>query len=245
MPKAITRCFALFAAIAIASIVTPSSAQTVYGQGGLFLHPSALVRPAGSVNFGVSYYTQNNSPKPDSEWNPFSLAYGASTQLEVGLTAIHHRAPALGEFWNAGPFARFQLWPDSPTRPAVGFATSNIPNEFRQTTISGVVSHQFGSSPAGGITLHTGVEWVRTSGNTGHQSDAAGFIGIQIPVARNLGLIGETSTKLKFERTHASAAGLIWTPPGGFSLAVGWVNNGRSNSNEFFVGAGYPIGGAK
>jgi hypothetical protein len=37
----------------------------------------------------------------------------------------------------------------------------------------------------------------------------------------------------------------MYAGPHGGSLAIGWVNNGRSNSNEFFIGAGYPIGGAK
>jgi hypothetical protein len=233
------------AVLTLLSLALPVRAQTVYGQGGLFLHPSAFVRPAGSINFGASFFTQRTGPTGHSEWNPYSLSYGFSDRLEAGITAIRHQGTGIDAHSHVGPFVRYELLSDTPSRPAIGLVASDLPSDLRQTTLAGVLSHRLVSTRSGSLIIHTGVEWVRTSGETGNQTDAAGFVGLQLPVARRLALVGEAGTKLKFERTGATAVGLMWSPPGGGSVAIGWVNNGRSRSNEFFVGAGYPIGGAK
>lgn len=238
-----SRLHAGIAALLLSS-ATPSLAQTVYGQGGLFLHPSAFVRPAGSLNFGASYFTQV-SPAGRSEWNPYAVSYGFSDQLEGGITVVRHQGRGVETHSHVGPFLRWEAVRDTPSRPAFGLVASDLPSDLRQTTLAAVFSHRFDQQRRDGFALHTGVEWVRTGGEFGSESDVAGFVGLQSPLVRNLVLIGEIGSKLKFERASASAIGLMYAAPRGGSLAIGWVNNGRSHSNEFFVGAGYPIGGAK
>jgi hypothetical protein len=233
------------AVVLFSAAFVPAAAQTVYGQGGLLLHPSAFMRPAGSLNFGASYFSQRTGTTGRSEWNPYSLSYAFSGRAEFGVTAIRHQGTGIEAHTHVGPFVRYQFLPDTPSHPAVGLQASDLPSDLRQTTVAGVLSHRFGPARRAALTVHTGLEWVRTSGETGNQSDAAGFVGLQVPLTRELAITGEVGTKLKFERHSASAIGLMWASPAGPSVAIGWVNNGRSRSHEFFIGAGYPIGGLR
>lgn len=226
-------------------ISRPSAAQTIYGQRGLFLHPSAFMRPAGSINFGATYFSQRTGPTGHSEWNPYSLSYAPTDRAEFGITAIRHQGTGIETHQHVGPFVRYQLLPDSPSHPAAGLIASDLPSDLRQTTLAGVLSHRFGSIRRAPFTVHTGFEWVRTGGETGNRTDIAGFVGLQVPLSREVAFVGEVGTKLKFERHSASGIGLMWASHAGPSVAIGWVNNGRSRSNEFFIGAGYPIGGAR
>jgi hypothetical protein len=230
--------------ILVLLLAVPSWGQSVYGQGGLFLHPSAYVRPAGSVNFGVSYFTQTTQGG-QSEWNPYALSYGFSDRFEAGVTAVRHQGESVESHAHVGPFFRYEALSDTPSRPAFGMTVSNLPSDLRELTVAGVFSHRFNQQKWDSLAVHVGAEWVRTGGETGNQTDFAGFVGIQLPVVRNIVLVGDIGTKLKFEPSNASAIGLMYSGPRGGSLAIGWVNNGRGHSNEFFIGAGYPIGGAK
>jgi hypothetical protein len=62
-------------------------------------------------------------------------------------------------------------------------------------------------------------------------------------VAPNLRLVGEASTRLRFEESAARGVGVFWGKPGATSMGVGMVNLGRGRHDGFFFGVGYPLGG--
>jgi hypothetical protein len=92
---------------------------------------------------------------------------------------------------------------------------------------------------------HAGVQWAARSDIPKSQDDVAVYVGGQVPLSESLSLVGEAATKLKFNRKAASAIGLMWTGSNGMGLGIAYLNAGRSQKHEFFIGVGFPIGGSR
>jgi hypothetical protein len=235
---------ALLVLLALLSPQVPSHAQTVYGPGGLFIHPSALTPPKGSVGLNVSFYTETKTGGGHEEWLPVSLAYAASDRAQVGALFIDRRAGG-SHRESGGIFAKYQLVPDGPRHPALALTGSYLGGDVKQWSLSGVASHRFTSGSRTSLIGHAGLQWVRRTDDIQPEGDLAAFVGAEIPLTTRLSLLGEYGTKLSFNPEPASSIGLQWSSPGGISVGIAYLNTGRSSDNRFFVGVGYPIGGGR
>jgi len=209
----------------------------------MFLHPSAFVPPRGSLNLNASYLTQVGG-RGETEWIPVSLTYGLTERSEVGALYFYHAGDRLMRHVHGGVFGKYQIAPDTPTRPAVAVAASYRGGDERQYVLAGVLSHAFTQNGRKIVTGHAGVQWAQPHVKPS-QNNFGGFFGLEIPLGRQLRLVGEVGTKLRSERSTASAIGLMWSPRSGTHLAIGYVNTGQGKDNRFFIGIGYPIGGSR
>lgn len=235
--------YALWSSIVLLFLTSASHAQSFYGAGGLLIHPTALTSEKKGIALYASWATQKAGSRR-TEWQLTTLAFDISDRLSAGLVSIYHRGAGAQphEHVHPGIFAKYQLLPDSPSHPAFALAASYRDKDELQTTLAAVLSHRFARQEKTLFNGHLGAKYGRTpSGRDG----VAGFVGLDIPLGKDFHLFGEVATRLSFEPREASAVGLLWAPTDGLKVVIGMINIGRSDSNRFFIGVGYPIGGAK
>ena len=220
--------------------VLPSAAraQTVYGPGGLFVHPSAFTPQLG-IRANLSWFTQERNGL-ESQWIPASVIYSADGRTEFGALHVSRRASGK-ERSSGGFFGRYQFRKESVLGPGIAVVGSYLGGDVQQSSVSAVGSWRVPA--ARGLAVHSGFQWVRRADLPDTQSDLSRFIALDVPLGRGLRLVGELGSRLKFHRKEASAIGLMWSDHRGFSLGAGFVNTGRSDSARPFIGAGYTIGG--
>jgi hypothetical protein len=241
----LNNCFRiLMGGLMLLALCRPGAAQTFYGSTGLLVHPSAFVSAPGSLHLNVTALTQKKGRNLDT-YVPTSLAYGLTRRAEIGALYVRHTGPEESPHGHFGGFAKYQLVPDGASHPAFALAGTYRNGDALESFAAGVVSHNFQRNGRTLLTAHAGVKWGRTSHARGWQTDIGEFIGLEYPFAPRLRLVGETSTRFKFEHNAASALGLAWDAPNGSHVALGFVNIGRSDAPRFFFGVGYPIGGRR
>ncbi len=230
-----------FLALAIIGAATSAGAQTIYGPGGLFIHPTAFTARRGATGLNVSWFTQEPKVGPKTEWLPVALTHAFTSQDEAGALYVDRRSPS-GHTSSGGAFYKHQFLPDTDSRPAFALSASYIGGNIQLSSVSGIASHRLAPSGKNGITLHLGAQWVRRADIPVTQDDLSAFVGAELPLSHGLRLVGDVGTRLKFDRSATSGAGLVWSSPRGLNLGVGYVNAGRGDNNRFFIGIGYPIG---
>lgn len=219
----------------------PGAAQTAYGPGGLFIHPTAFVRPSGAATLNISWFEQKLPGSPTASWLPVSLTAGVGGRAEVGAIYVNRLDLSSGGS-SGGVFAKVQLMPDSANRPAVALAASYLGGGIQLSSVSAVASHRFGEGTRS-ITGHFGAQWARRADIPVSRDDTGLFAGVEIPLSRRLSLVGEYGTRFDFDYKERSALGLVWRGARGYQIGVGAVNVGRSRDQRFFVGVGFPLGG--
>src|SRR5689334_314749 len=180
----------LLMALLLCGLVESAPAQTAYGPGGLFVHPTAFVPPRGEVDLNISYFTQQVPPQRETEWLPVSLSYAATDRFELSALYVHRRAGAhQGD--SGGLFAKYQLAPDTSHAPAFALAGSFLSGDVKLSSISGVLSHTFRDHERAALRLHLGLQWARRADIPHPQDDVGGYIGAELPLSRELSLVGE------------------------------------------------------
>lgn len=226
----------------------PAQAQTVYGPAGLFVHPSAFVPERSGLMLNVSWFSQT-TPGRRTEWVPISVSTKLGERAQAGALLVERRAGSYRS--SVGAFGKYQIMPQAHKRPAVAVAASLLTGDVEQSSLSLAASHRFRNKDGEIFTAHVGGQWVRRDDipNSSAQSDIAAYYGFEIPIGQRWGgawrLAAETDSKLKFDRRSASAYGVMWAGNSGINVGVGYVNSGRSDTNRFFVGVGYPLGGGR
>jgi hypothetical protein len=233
-----------FALVLLLGMGSPGRAQSFYGATGLFVHPSALPAQRGALNLNVTVLTQKLGNDIDT-YVPSSLSYALTGRAEIGALYVRHTGPERHPHGHVGGFTKYQFVPDAPGHPAVALTGSFRNGDALEWLFEGVVSHSFQRNSRTLVIAHTGVKWGRSNAHLDHQTDVAGFVGLELPLVQRLRLVGETSTRFDFEPAAASSIGLMWNAPNGSHVGLGFVNIGRSDNVRFFFGVGYPIGGER
>src|SRR5947207_12191349 len=93
----------------------PAGAQSLYGPGGLFLHPAASLPAKGTLTPAVLLLPQHNPfTGVTRTWISASLDYGATDDLEVGVLALKITAGEAEP--SEGGFAKYRLVRESRNR---------------------------------------------------------------------------------------------------------------------------------
>ena len=128
------------------------------------------------------------------------------------------------------------------SHPAFALTGAYVGHDELESSIAGVFSRAFARQGRVFGTLHLGVKWGRASDGNGGASDFGGFVGAQIPLSQEWNLVGETSSRLKFDRASASSVGFMYQTRKGLGISLGMVNSGRSSRMNPFFGVGIPLG---
>ena len=219
----------------LVGLATTARAQTVYGPGGLFVHPSAFTPARGTFNMNASYFLQTEKGYGRTEWQPTSLTYSPTDQVQIGAALVRRHTPrSHGD--SGGVFAKYQLVARSKEQPAsVSLVGSYLGPGIKQSSVSLVASRDFHSE-----TGHLGLQWARR----GTKEGLAAFVGAQAALSPSVSVLAEYGTRFGFNVKAATSLGVVWRGRGQ-SLGLGYVNPGGSQNSQFFIGAGYPLGGVK
>ncbi len=222
-----------------------TAAQTLYGPSGLFIHPTAFTPQRGALTFSASWFSQQVSGQRRTEWVPLGLSYGITDRLEAGALYMDRLAVSGRRRGSFGGFVRQQLLEDTANHPAVALTGSYLGSDVLLASLAAVASHHFRQSGRTVWTGHAGLQWA-WRGDGVPPSDSVGvFLGAEVPFGQGFSLLGEYGTRFSFDNKARSAIGFMWHGRRDFSVAVGFVNVGRSSDNRFFVGVGVPLGGNK
>ena len=223
-----------------------ASAQTVYGPNGLFVHPTAYIQPRGTFNFNFSFLQVDPANGTSiNNWIPMSVSYGINEKFHAGLTSLVRRQRGRTEN-SYGAFFRGQLADGSRDGTQVAVNLSFMGGDIKQGAAQIVASRVIApSARRGPIVGHAGVQMVGRGDLPGEDSETAvgAFLGVEVPLAPSLRLVAEGATKLSFDKRPASSVGVMYAfPNSNVDIGLGYVNAGRSRTNEFFFGIGFPLG---
>jgi hypothetical protein len=196
-------------------------AQTLYGPGGLFIHPTAFTPPAQSLTASASWFSQQIAGQRATD----RLASNDLRRGSVGL------------------FLRDQLVRETGGRPAVALSASYLGSDVKLASVAASAGYHFRSRGRTVLIGHGGLQWGWRGDGVPPADSLSVFVGAEAPVRYGISALAEYGTRFSFDYKESSALGLMWRSKHGFSVAAGYVNVGRSSANRFFVGVGVPLGG--
>ena len=232
---------ALFCLALAASIAAPAKAQSLYGPGGLFLHPTADVPPKGKLTPGFLLLPQHDPVANDTRtWITGSLDYGLTDDLEVGLSFVKvtgwDRDPSFGGFF------KYRLLRETERGPAlaVGFTGLTAGDVNTQAAFL-ALRKQLGNLHGRPIVGHIGAQYVaEEDGQSRHEFRPYG--GIEFGLSSRLSFIAEARPRGNREFGTPLALTLAYQATERMRFAVTWANNGLSDTPRFGFGAGYSLG---
>jgi len=233
---------AILGAVLALGAGSAARAQTTYAPGGLFVHPTAFTPKAHQYSIYAAAFTQDQERGINNSYYPFSLTYSPSDRLQVSGLFVYHQAADDPSHTHEGVFLKYQILPDTRKTPAFAIAGAYVGNDHLESSVAGVFSHAFLRGTRVVAILHAGAKWGRTGEDDGNVDDVGGFVGAQLPMSRQWSLVGETSTRFKFDRSGASSVGVMYEPAHGPGISLGLVNGGRSSRMKLFFGVAYPFG---
>jgi hypothetical protein len=223
-----------------------AEAQSVYGPGGLFVHPTAYVPRQGDLKWSLMGRQQDMTNDPhvrNHEHNVgiLGLDYGLSERTEIGFSFTHirgdiHASPTYGLF------AKHVLTKETDTKPQIALGYIWLPNSHWRTQFGFAVASKLltPSDSKRPVQGHLGILHA-THLNHFRTSDFAAYAGVGVGLFRNLKLVGEARTKTSADRGLPSSIGVVYTFNRRMNLAIGFVNDGAGRKNLFSIGAGYNV----
>jgi hypothetical protein len=222
--------------------VTGVEAQSLYGPGGLFLHPTADTPEKGQLTAGVLVLPQHIHPTPGLHTNPTwisgSLDYGLTRDVEIGFTSL-----AITDFETSyGGFFKYRFLHESRSQPAmaVGFTYSGFgENNGRAGFLA--LRKQLSMSERHPVIGHLGLQYINVLGGLPYNQFLP-HAGAEFGLARRLTLIAEVRPRGKGDIKTSTALSLSYAYGKGNRVVVTWANTGQSVQPRFGFGAGYLIG---
>lgn len=225
-------------------VAAPARAQSLYGPGGLFLHPTAAMQERGRLTPAAILLPEHNPPKHTTWlWLSGAVDYGVTKNLEAGLTVVKITAHYGGA--SEGGFLKYRLLEERRDRPAVAVGFTGLGFGAADTRIGFLAARK----PAGTIRklpiyLDAGVQYVDLrDGMSLHEFQPYG--GIEVAVTPRLSLSAEARPRLRHEWGTPLALTAAYRVTRNWRLAVAWANNGASDRPFFAIGAGFSLGSRK
>ncbi len=232
-------------AFGLGLLAAPASAQSLYGPGGLFLHPTASVPPKGRLTPGLLVLPQHHPVGRETRaWFSSSLDYGLTDDLEVGAVMVWV------EDWDdreasVGGFAKYRFLRETKGRPAaaIGFGQLGF-GDLDSRTAFLALRKQVRSGEKFPVILHLGVQYADYVDEISrHEFQPYG--GVEVGLGRRLTFIAEGRPRMNAEFGTPLALTLSYWASEDWRVAVTWANNGLSDNPRFGVGVGFAIGTGK
>lgn len=230
-------CLVLFGAVA-----TAGQAQSLYGPGGLFLHPTADVPPKGQATLGAIVLTQKIPATPGLHtiptWGSISLDYGLSEDIEIGATnlMITDFSPSWGGFF------KYRFLREDAGKPAMaaGFTYTGFGGcDSRAAFIA--ARKQLSKDAKHPIVGHLGVQYIDVLAGLEYDQFHP-YGGFEIGLAPRWILIAEARSRGKGDFKVSTGLSLSYQYGKGNRLVATWSNTGQSTQPRFGFGVGFTIG---
>jgi hypothetical protein len=241
---------ALLMGIGLSVCALPGAgAQSLYGPGGLVLHPAATVPPRGQLTPAILVLPQDvplPGPKGTHTWISGSLDYGLADDVEIGVTTLNITDWPVPET-SVGGYAKWRFLRESGMRPAAaagftmtGFGGTNTRQAFLAVRKQ-ILGRQGKAPSAHPVFLNAGMLYDSIRDGI-PRDDVLPYAGIEIGVARRLMLIAEGRPPGTADLGTPVAVSLAYQYGRAGRLVVTWANNGMSSSPRLGIGAGLGIG---
>lgn len=235
------RVLMVIAVVLAAAGASPASAQSLYGPGGLFLHPTADVPEKGKITPAFLVLPQHN-PLLDSDrtWQTFTLDYGLSDDLEVGITGI--KVAGWDKDPSVGGFFKYRFMHETDNRPAAAFGMTGLfAGELNTRAAFLAFRKQVGNISKHPIVAHLGVQYVDVEDGL-PRDEFRPYAGIEFGISSRLSFIAEARPRGDREFGTPLALTLAYKVSDNWRLAFSWANNGQSDRPMFGFGAGFSLG---
>jgi hypothetical protein len=235
----------LLCASMLACSVAGARAQSLYGPGGLFLHPTADIPPKGQLTLGAIVLTQRIPPTPGLHstptWGTVSLDYGLTPDIEIALTGlgITDFAPSYG-----GSF-KYRFLHESRSMPAMALGATYSESNGAETDTKAVflaARKQLTSGERHPITGHLGVQYIDKLAGLPYDQ-LLPHVGVEVGLDERWTLIGEMRPRGRSDFKTSTALSVAYKYGKGNRLVLTWVNTGQSTESRLGFGIGYTIGG--
>lgn len=232
-------------------------AQTIYGPGGLLLNPTADLPAKGKITSAALVIPEKRDGAPGHlTWTAYTVDYGASEDLEVGLThlKVSPGSPAQFDKGSTGLYAKYRLLPAKPGQPvqvAVGGGFLAGGDADGANVYATVRYSPLKASNPRQLRLHTGAIYIDKQDNI-KRSRVVPFVGADYALAQDWTLFAEARASMPVRSNNADgthvprAAGVIYQPGQNFKLVLAYATNGWNSSGpRFSIGIGYGLGGGR
>lgn len=225
--------------------VAGAGAQSLYGPGGLFLHPTADVPPQGQLTLGAIVLTQRIPPTPGLHttptWGSGSLDYGLTEDVEIALTGL-----GITDFRPSyGGSVKYRFLQENRSRPAmaIGFAYTDYgDNNTRAAFLA--ARKQLTSEARHPIIGHLGVQYIKKLAGLPYDQ-LLPHAGVEVGLERRWALVGEWRPRGKGDFKTSTAFSVVYKYGNNNRLVLTWVNTGQSTESRLGFGVGYSIGGRR
>lgn len=219
----------------------PARAQSLYGPGGLFLHPSASVPPWGQATPSVLVLPQHNSVANSTRtWISGSVNYGLLPDVEI--TGTYLKVAGWGRSASLGGSAKWRIQREGLIQPAIAVGGTYLGGGGVDTRTLFVAAQKgFGAGGLGRLKLHLGLQYADLLDGD-DRSGLQPFAGVELGLASRLTFIAEARPRGKNELGTPLALTLSYRAAENWNLALTWANNGMSDEPMFGFGAGFSLG---
>lgn len=231
----------LLLALCTLALSSPAAAQSLYGPGGLFLHPTASLPPKGRLTPGLLLLPQHNPEAGSTRtWISGSVDYGLTDDFELGATVV--KVAGWDRDPSAGGYFKYRLMRESLTRPAVAVGYTHLDGGHVDTRIAFLaLRKQFGIGSRRLLVAHLGVQYADiVDGISRNQFQP--YAGLELGITSRVSFIVEARPRLEHDFGTPLALTLAYRPSENWRLAITWANNGLSDEPRFGFGAGLTLG---
>lgn len=225
----------------LAGAGAPASAQSLYGPGGLFLHPTASVPPMGKLTPSIIVLPQHN-PAVDSTrtWLTASVDYGLLPDLEIGATYL--KVAGWDKDASLGGFAKWRFQREGLVKPALAAGFTYLGGGDVDTRVAFLAASKgFGAGKLASVRGHLGLQYAdRVDGI--RKNDLLPYAGIELGLTTRLAVTAEARPRGTGEFGTPLALTLQYRPNEDVTLAFTWANNGMSDRPMLGFGAGWSLG---
>jgi hypothetical protein len=225
--------------------VTHLRAQSLYGPGGLFLHPTANVPAQGQLTLGALILQQRIPPTPglhtNPTWGSVSLDYGLTPDVEIGVTGM-----GITDFKPSyGGFLKYRFQRESGNMPAlaVGFTYSDYGGTNSRAAFV-AARKQLSANEEHPIVGHVGLQYIDSLAGFAYEQ-VLPHVGVEYGLAPRWTLIAEARPRGRGDFKTSTALSVAYRYSEGGQLVLSWLNTGQSTQSRFGFGVGYLIGGRR
>jgi hypothetical protein len=220
-------------------------AQSLYGPGGLFLHPTADVPPKGQLTLGAIVLTQRIPPTPGLHttptWGTVSLDYGLTEDVEIAITGlgITDFAPSYGGS------VKYRFLRENRSQPALAVGATYSESTNAETDTKAVflaARKQLTNGARHPITGHLGVQYIDKLAGIPYDQ-LLPHAGVEVGLHEQWSLVGEWRPRGKGDFKTSTALSVVYKYGRNNRLVLTWVNTGQSTESRLGFGIGYTIGG--
>jgi hypothetical protein len=223
--------------------MTSAEAQSLYGPGGLFLHPTANVPDKGQLTGSLLVLQQRIPETPGFDTNPtwgsVALDYGLAEDLELAVTSL-----MITDFKASyGGALKYRFMREERSRPgmAIGYVYTTSGGSNTRTGFL-ALRKQLTKEERNPIIGHLGLMYIDLLAGIPYGDEILPYGGVEWRWAPQWSFVAEARARGEGDFKTSTGLTVVYNYGGGNQVALTWANTGQSTQPRFGFGVGFRIG---